>query len=80
MRFRGSVHYFADSSLTVSIYHPKEKSTHIALIIEDKSDKVGIDTATVFIPSAYERHLEAAVAAFNSAWQSVEKEHLLEHE
>lgn len=80
MQFKGSVHYFADSSLFVGIYRPKEKSTHIALTVEDKSDKLSIDSATVFIPVRYEKHLEAAVAAFNAAWESVEKQNLVEHE
>lgn len=81
MQFKGSVHYFADSSLVAGIYRPTDKSlSRIALTVEDKSDKLSIDSATVFIPAKYEKHLEAAVAAFNAAWESVEKQNLVEHE
>lgn len=81
MKFSGSVSYFADGSLTASICYPQDKtSRYIALTIEDADEHISVNTANVFINVKYEKHLKAAVAAFNAAWESVGKELLVEHE
>lgn len=81
MRTAGSISYIADGSLTASIYYPQDKSSkYIALNIEDADENISINTANVFINTKYEKHLKAAVAAFNAAWESVDKELLVEHE
>lgn len=81
MKFSGSVSYFADGSLTASIYYPSDKTTkYIALNIEDADEHISVNTANVFISLKYEKHLKAAVAAFNAAWKAVDNELLVEHE